>query len=233
MTEFVFKKSCEGELEFLGDFEGLYRSETDPWGQSGGGDNQPMNEFYKRSRGILCDRISALHSSIDSPDQKLGICEVGAGTGFLTNMLKQALPSAYTCGVDISETAVAKAKHQFPDIEFYCHNILATGLGSKYDILILSNILWYVIHDLVSLTANVVDSLNMNNRESYLVVQNALFKNGQSYGADVVSTIGSMTDLFINHLSDKVEILAANSELHRSSDMHHDFGLVIIKLRKL
>ena len=232
MTEFVFKKkkADEGELEFLGDFEGLYRADADPWGQSGDGDNLPMNEFYKISRKVLCNRIADIFSATYIPDQKPNICEIGSGAGFLTIMLKEAVPSAHICGIDISETAIAKSKSQFPGIEFRCHNILGGGLGAKYDVLILSNILWYVIHDLENLTVNIVDSLKKNGGESFLVVQNALFKNEQSYGADVISSIGSMTDVFIKCLSGKVEILMVSSELHRSSDMHHDFGLVIFKL---
>jgi SAM-dependent methyltransferase len=236
MTEFVFrkKKSNGGELEFLGDFEGLYRSEEDPWGQSGGGADLLMNEFYKRSREILCNRIAEIHRSIDAQSQRLNLCEIGSGTGFLTSMLKKTLPSANICGVDVSKTAIDKAKLQFPSIEFYCHDILiGGGLGAKFDTVILSNLLWYVIHDLDNLIANVVKSIKKNNQESFLVVQNALFKNDQCYGSDVISTIGSMTDMFIKKLSNKVEILTVSSELHRSPDMCHDFGLVIIKLQIL
>jgi SAM-dependent methyltransferase len=233
MTGFVFKTSDSGKLEFHGDFEGLYRSDTDPWGQSGGGDNALMNEFYRRSRDILCDRISSIHNLIKGQDQQLSICEVGAGTGFFANMLKQTVPDALVCGVDISETAITKARRLFPGIEFDCGDILAAGLNKRHDIFILSNLLWYVIHDLPNLISNVVSSLKVERRVSYLVVQNALFKNGQSYGAEVVSTIGSMTDLFVEHLSDKVEIVSVNSELHRANEMHHDFGLVVIELRQL
>ena len=32
--EYVFKKNQEGQLEFVGDFDGYYKNDDDPWGQS-------------------------------------------------------------------------------------------------------------------------------------------------------------------------------------------------------
>ena len=34
-SNFVFKEKKDGSLKFIGDFDGLYSSFEDPWGQSG------------------------------------------------------------------------------------------------------------------------------------------------------------------------------------------------------
>jgi SAM-dependent methyltransferase len=232
MTDFIFKKKNNnnlGDLEFLGDFDGLYSFDPDPWGQSGLNNKKSMSTFYTISREILCNRISEIHKSTYYTDRKYMICEIGSGTGFLTNMLKQSVPSAHTCGVDISKIAVKKARINFPDIKFYQHDILSEGLKEKFNIVILSNLLWYVIHDLDNLIVNVVDSVKKNNKESFLVLQNALFKNHQNYGSNLISSIGTMTDVFTKRLSSKVQIQSVTSELHCSPLMEHDFGLIIFK----
>jgi hypothetical protein len=36
--EFIFQEDRDGTLQFVGDFDGLYASDIDPWGQSAKGD---------------------------------------------------------------------------------------------------------------------------------------------------------------------------------------------------
>lgn len=232
MTDLIFKKNKLGNIEFVGDFESLYASDDDPWGQSADGDNASMNEFYVQSRSVLCRGLGKVIDSFCVNSEKITICEVGCGTGFLTNLIQSNLPSAYVWGVDVSASAVVKAKSNFPNIEFEHLDILLNKIERKAQVLLLSNIIWYVIHDMSSLMKNILHSLDWNSGSCYLVIQNALFKNNQKYGAELVSSIGTLTDLFINSIPNYITINSVHSEFHRSTKMYHDFGLVCIQLNR-
>ena len=49
--EYVFKNVKGDQLAFVGDFEGFYKNEDDPWGQKGG--DARLNEYYQYSRHNL------------------------------------------------------------------------------------------------------------------------------------------------------------------------------------
>jgi len=222
MNDRVFKKTPDGNLSFVGDFENLYLEMEDPWGQTLNGHDQAMNEFYRLSRKTWFKTIA----NIASEDSI--ICELGCGLGHSTKQLKDVVRCGRILGVDISETAIHKARKYSPDLEFYQENILVAPLKVKSDILILSNMLWYVLHDLESLKNNLLASFRDSPGRRTLVVQNALFKSDQKYGNHLVSSIGTMVDLVYNLFSDVKGELSCKSEFYKFSEAKHDFGLVLI-----
>lgn len=226
MVDFIFKKNSLGNLEFKGDFNSLYLDDIDPWGQSGDDSNHSMSFFYNRSREILCQNIKMICNQ--ECNNELKICEVGSGIGYVTKKLSDELPENLIVGVDISDIAITKAREKFPSLNFETHNILHRKLNNKFNVIILSNIIWYVIHDFNNLINNVLESMDKNNNR-YLVIHNALFKKNQIYATDIVSTIGDMLNLFMKALEEKVIIQKVNSDFIRHKDMEHDFGLISIK----
>ena len=46
-SEFIFRKDQNGKLHFVGDFDGLYRNNIDPWEQSVKTDGN-YKRYYKR-----------------------------------------------------------------------------------------------------------------------------------------------------------------------------------------
>jgi hypothetical protein len=229
MSDFVFRRGSSGAVEFRGDFEGLYNSEADPWGQSGSGDNSLMNEFYRVSRQLVCDRVAVAVEELSHRHEVVRVCEVGSGSGYVTKMLCDRVPGATVTGVDISQTAVDKARALFPRIRFEVHDILQSRLRDRVNVVILSNLLWYVIHDLRGLTENVIGSFDRGS-VGVIIVQNALFKSSQSYGAGLISSIGDMTDVFLAHAAEFVELSAVTTEFRRSAGMQYDFGVVCISV---
>ncbi|MBD79836.1 MAG: hypothetical protein CL840_13055 [Crocinitomicaceae bacterium] len=89
--------------EFVGDFETMYKNEEaegyDSWHQSN------IN-FLKNKFAVAIINQYNFKSIID----------FGCGKGHFTNQLKKNNNSVL--GIDISETAVAKAKQRYPDIDF-------------------------------------------------------------------------------------------------------------------
>ena len=135
-------------------------------------------------------------------------------------------------GCDISKTAIKNAKKRFEDIEFIHHDILAGPLPQKFNFIILSNILWYVIHDFEILIKNSLGSLKRNEK-SFLVIQNALFKSDQKYFREIVNSIGTLTDLFVNPMRQISKIrgnLSVNTAFVSKDEMKHDFGIVLIEV---
>jgi SAM-dependent methyltransferase len=98
------------ERRFVGDFEGMYRAETedgfDSWHQS-----DPRLLEVKISMLLLGQITFA--TAID----------LGCGKGTLTAQLKRR--DNRVIGVDVSDTAIAAARAHFPDLEWVCAPIEA------------------------------------------------------------------------------------------------------------
>lgn len=74
------------------------------------GDEGKLTSSYKR-----LDKMLWLLSGIDKPKSVL---DLGCGTGYLSNILKQRYPNAKIFGVDISNTALSRARKQYPSLTF-------------------------------------------------------------------------------------------------------------------
>ncbi len=230
MTDYIFQESSNG-IKFIGDFESFYQNEDDPWEQSAlqnKGRTDGMTNFYEISRQELLDFLGSHINNNDS------ICECGCGIGHVTKSLEMKFNDQKVSGCDISKTAIEKAIQNFQNIDFFQHDILSGPLPQKYNVLILSNILWYVIHDFENLIMNSLSSMNRE-RASFLVVQNALFKSEQKYFKDIVNSIGTMTDLFVKRLLNLTTISSdfeVSTKFIRKDEMNHDLGILLIKIPK-
>ena len=59
--EFVFREDREGKLQFVGDFDALYASDIDSWGQSADGDLN-YKKYYDFSRARLAGVIKSIEN---------------------------------------------------------------------------------------------------------------------------------------------------------------------------
>lgn len=185
-NEFVFRAGGNG-LTFVGDFEGLYQEIADPWQQSDS--NGLMARYYKESRATL-SMLIAEHKVTQA-------LEVGCGLGASTCQL-MALSGTDIIGMDISETAIDKARRAHPDQSFltgdFADPSLTTGLETpKIDAILLNQILWYVMYDLNQVLENCNEILEKNG----LVIFSTAFLSKQRYGTDLFNGPKE----FIAHLS--------------------------------
>tara|TARA_B100000579_G_C22328423_1_gene619388 strand:- start:268 stop:576 length:309 start_codon:yes stop_codon:yes gene_type:complete len=97
--EFIFRELASGKLDFIGDFDGLYKNELDPWSQSG--NTGEISRYYDWSRKRLVDNIY--------PDKNSKILEIGSGLGFVTKLISDMYTLATCYGLDISNVAVTKS----------------------------------------------------------------------------------------------------------------------------
>lgn len=106
--------------KFVGEFEKMYQEVTDPWGQS--------RDFYysSLSRRSICYFLEKF-------DIK-SIVEWGCGLGRTVNYIKENTGKDIDIlGIDISKTAIDKAKNFYPKLEFKVDNILNISEYEEFD----------------------------------------------------------------------------------------------------
>lgn len=218
--EFIFKENREGQLKFIGDFDGLYASDSDPWSQSADSvDGNDYRKYYNFSRTRLSNEITNIENKKD-------LLEVGCGTGFVLNFLADSLPGSSLNGIDISPIAIQRARKNFPEYNFSVGDIQSSELVVKqhYDIVMFNQILWYILENLNTAVLNAHKLLRPG---GHLLISNAFLKERQRYGAQIVNGFsGCQQFMELNHNSSFSKI---SENLYNSSDLKFNDGMLIYK----
>jgi SAM-dependent methyltransferase len=221
--EHVFREAGDGGLEFVGDFEGLYRAEDDPWGQSG--TESRMGAYYRASRRRLTGTLRRHQEAIGGRP----LLEVGCGLGFVTRLLADEFPGHAVEGLDISGTAIAKARTRFPGLAFHVGDI-AGGLKGHggpeggYGAVILNNLLWYILPRLDDALAN---ARTLAGRGGIVVVGNAFVAGTQRYGADLVDGFPGLLRVLLDEGGLGLRLVEASYDDSPALE-HHD-GIVVLR----
>lgn len=218
----VFADSGDA-LEFVGDFEGLYRAEADPWGQSGR--DGVMASYYAESRKRLCAALQRLSAGYST-----GGLEIGCGHGHTLPALQKAF-GGHWAGLDISPAAVEQARRLHPSFSFYVGDVcdlhaLTPHHVGKYSAVILSQCLWYLID---RIDAAVGNALRFCAPGGLLIVTQAFLKGEQRYGADIANGFPGTLALFLERFPDLILIEAHFDDSGRHA--HNDGLLVFRKAR--
>lgn len=217
--DFVFHKTEDGKLEFVGDFEGFYKNDDDPWGQSGG--DVKWSALYSDARRRLGKTISKLCIGKLIPSSVL---EIGCGLGHsLKNIKKESYGFFQWYGADISQTAVDKAKVFYPDLNFFQYDVTdIPKTEDKYDIVIFNQMLWYVLHKIDDAYTNGYSLLKKN---GYLITDMA-FLSDQKYGKDIVNGFDGLLKYFCNEQNTKFRIISA--EINYKDKTYND-GMIVLQ----
>ena len=212
--EFVFRKKGDGSLEFVGDFEGLYRKVQDPWEQSGhSGD--AMAQYYKHSRHRLATVLKRVMSIHSGP-----VLEVGCGHGHVVDYLSREMPYATIEGIDVSDTAIAQAKRKYPNRRLRVGDArLYIGEG-EYRVVILNQILWYVMHDLLAVVQNCHRCLEAGG----ILIFSQAFLREQKYGRDVIDGFSGLISAMLKH---DVYFQLVGAEYEASGQYKHQDGILV------
>lgn len=121
----------DGKL--VGEFEQMYQDFDDPWEQS-------TREKYSIEKKIGIELLKR--------DSKKNPLEYGCGFGHYTDELRRSL--GFATGIDISKTAIKKAKQKYPKCNFFESDFLNfdTIKSVKPDAILLVEITWYVLEQL-------------------------------------------------------------------------------------
>ena len=218
--EFVFKTEEDGRLSFVGDFEGFYKSDNNPWGQTGM--DERLHEYYTFSRSKILNTIDFL---INSKAESVDILEVGCGLGYVSSKLQTELSgNVNITGIDVSSTAIEKAKIIFPSLEFIVGDVCSKNLkiDKKYDIVIMSQILWYILEKISQTFINIDGLLKKN---GYLVFVNAFLKE-QKYGREIIDGFDGLVRYVCSNYFGKYKIIRA--QVDYSGKFLFDDGILVL-----
>jgi SAM-dependent methyltransferase len=162
--------------KFIGKFEEMYKEFDDPWMQS----QQPNR--YSRQMAIMNIQRYGIRS----------IVEYGCGLGYYAQHIYK--DTGIVCrSIDISETAIEKAKQIFPHLHFEVGNILdMDGLPDKEntDCILLADITWLILNDLEKINQLLLTHF----RGKYLINNFVTYKGTQKYGLEYFTTTKEYID---------------------------------------
>jgi len=116
----------------VGNFEQMYRDED-----NGGFDSWRERDLRPLRKTIALQLLSQYNFG--------SILEVGCGKGTLTHFLKRK--NNRVLAVDISETAIVKARASYPDIDFRVMTAEQAGdMGGHFDLALVMGVFAYVEH---------------------------------------------------------------------------------------
>lgn len=169
------------EGKFIGEFEEMYQKHDNPWHQLD--DVCADNSYSRQSTIVSCNKYNAK-----------SIVEFGCGLGHFTNFMEKNICSPMggsILGVDISKTAIQKAKEKFPKCNFIQGNIKEAQIWkaiefSKFDVIIFAEIMWYLLEDL----PQVIEYMNQYCKNKVFINNLVFYKDDiQKYGKECFTNV--------------------------------------------
>lgn len=218
MSEHVFIETDDG-LKFVGDFDALYREESDPWGQSA--EDGDMAAYYASSRtnlyrAILSNTRGMIGTGLD----------IGCGHGWSTHSLSKT--GGEWNGMDISPAAIEQASKLHTNCGWHVGDIREYDCMNQfnvnyYDVVVLSEILWYVLERLDDAMANATRFCAPG---GLLCVSQAFLKDKQRYGAEIADGFHGALKLFLERFPSLTLVEAFYDD---SGTFAHNHGLMIFR----
>ncbi|MCK4532343.1 class I SAM-dependent methyltransferase [bacterium] len=205
--DYVFKDG-----KFIGQFEQMYqKSKEIPWHQ----DKDPYLLDCKIALNILEKR--APYKSI---------LDVGCGLGYFTKEAgKLCQKDGSVLGVDLSPTAVNRAKQLFSHTDFEVMDITRdlyaqNWKGRKYHLVIVRGLFWYVFSKIDRVCQNIIELIDKN---GYLLIQQNFPPLDSNFvGKEILPKPESLlsyfksdvTELIINYLEDSKQNQTNNNWIY-------------------
>jgi SAM-dependent methyltransferase len=192
--DYAFIDHIDDDMTRKDYFERIYSDIDDPWGQLGTPHGALGPGFYSETQHYLIGRIGSIFGT-----EKFRFSEIGCGLGNLTYALTRNFPSFTVSGYDISYAAVKKAKLRFPQTSFYQLDILQNAVVPQCECILLSNVIWYLLHDIERLVDSLFRSFTLGDSSNYLLIQNPYFFKGQRYYNHLLREPEQCLDLLSGH----------------------------------
>ena len=173
---------------FIGDFESMYKSFEDPWLQS------TDDNFFDTRRTILKSWVKRIN---ENSNTILNACEIGCGFGFITSSLVNEGLNCY--GIDISETAISKAKTLHRNCDYYVSDFLNFDLfeSKVTKIFMMTEITWYVLPKLDEFIKKLKNYREKFSEPIYLIHLLATYPPGtQKYGSEYFTDLEGILRYF-------------------------------------
>jgi SAM-dependent methyltransferase len=162
---------------FIGQFEDMYKKFDDPWLQAS---SEHIDFLMSRSFHVLMIRKYGIRSVLDC----------GCGLGYYTNFLHDQT-QVNVKGIDISPTAIQKAKSRWPHLDFSVDGVQNIESYARFEAVLFAEITWYILNDLDSIFKKMLQYF-----PGKFFLQNLTFYKGQQkYGREFFTTL----EEFINY----------------------------------
>lgn len=221
----VFSEGPNGSLQFVGDFERLYETDADPWGQSGATGSE-RDSYYRMSRDHLVNRLCGRLG------ERVEGLEIGCGHGHLLAQLHAEVGGRWT-GMDVSLNALRKAAEIWPEhrgltwVQADISTQVPLPVSSPFNVVIWSQMLWYVAKPASKLEAAIRNTLALLEPNGFLVIHQAFLPPGeQRYARETIDGFEGAVCAF---MGGPLELLEARYRPDAVGGLHD--GLII--LRKL
>lgn len=216
-SEYILKKNPNGSLDYLADFEAMYKNCKDPHHQS-----------LKSNEGILeFDILVQIIKKFFYSKSFDSVIDVGCGLGYFTNRIFNILNKPKMFGCDISNSAIKKACVKFPHLNFFNLNLekkldlpqsLLKEMG-EIKLVLLTNVIYYVHSNKINLAiSNIKKLMGING----LVIFTIHIPEIQNYGK-FISNLNSAESLMKKHELD----LIFSTEIKSSLDEYNDKNIPI------
>lgn len=216
----VFTEGPAGVLEFVGDFDRLYSEHSDPWAQQG--DDSPMAEYYAESRARLLGAVLTYR-----PHRHMRAMEVGCGHGHVVAAFSRVMRGDEWIGMDISTVAIEQAKTMFPNSRFVVGDVMGPCRDddvSAFDMIILNQTLWYVLHELGDAIRHCCVALKPG---GLFMISQAFLKGKQRYGIDVADGFHGAVRLMVDRHRTRLRLIDARYD--DSGTLAHNDGLLVFR----
>ena len=181
--------------KFIGKFEEMYQNIEDPW-------------LHGKALAIQYDIAIYLINRYNVCNKSVKILDIGCGKGAFTLRIKNNFPKSKITALDISSTAIVKAKkNNRKGIDFKVSDIQKDykKIKEKYDLIILSEIMWYILPNLKDILLFL--SKNVLKKKGYFLVNQAFYKDGiQKYSNKFVENQEDFIKLTKLKLLERIDI---------------------------
>lgn len=187
-TEINYKDYVIKDGKLVGNFEKMYQKIDDPWQQ------MSLDYIYDSRRVLTRAWCNKLKSKFELWNT-VTVVELGCGFGYTTGMLTDDCFNAI--GVDVSPTAISKARLCHPESSFVVGDVKDFSVVSNLepDIIIMADITWYMLDFLDEFVANLKEY--SKNKQVYLVHSLAVYDDGvQQYGKDKFTNLDEILKYF-------------------------------------
>ena len=164
--------------KFIGEFDEMYKDFDDPW-------EQTTREKWASEKAVALNLIRKLNAK--------KVIELGCGLGHYTNKIHNL--GVDVLGVDISKTAIEKARANYPNCKFVVGDILDFSIYKEYrpDVIVMAEITWYILDKLDKF----IDFFKFNLPNTYLIHLLTTYPDGvQQYGKDKFTNLHQIMSYF-------------------------------------
>ena len=187
---------------FIGKFEEMYESFDDPWHQSDEG------YFNDLSRLIVADYIKK--------NNIRNCVEFGCGLGMTMNYI-HSHTNIDMLGIDISSTAIMKAKETHPKLSFKVDTVENIINYSQYECFFFGEITWYLLED--KLLDRVFEKMTDNLKGKYFIHNLVFYKGQQKYGNNYFTNLSEFISFCPFKLITQTEIDNVNNDTKNTSSI--------------